>query len=71
MTVLTRERNKKGFDHIMSLLDVEPEDNAHKRFVALTRKGKRSMITILTIDRSGLKDLNVTDANGNVLTLDD
>ena len=72
MVALTRgDRNKKDFDHIISLLDVEPEDNAHKLFMALTQKGKQNMVTILTMDRSELKDLSATDTDGNVLTLDD
>ena len=67
----TRERNKKDLDHIMSLLDVEPADDAHKLFMALTKKGKRSMVTTFKLDGSELKDLSATDTDGNVLTLED
>ena len=40
MAVLTRERNKKDLDQIISSLDVEHADDAHKLFMALTKKGK-------------------------------
>ena len=71
MVILTRDQRKQDFDHIMSMLEVASEDNAHKLFMALTQKGNRSIITILNMDRSGLKDLKAADADGNTLTLDD
>ena len=71
MVVLTREQRKEDFDCIMSVLEVEPEHDVHKLFMALTQKGKQSMITILNMDKSGLKDLKATDADRNALILDD
>ena len=51
MVALTREQRKQDFNHIMSILGVEPEDNAHKLFMALTQNGKRSIIAMLHEDR--------------------
>lgn len=54
----------------MSMPEVASEDNVHKLFMELTQKGKQSIITILNMDRSGLKDLKAADANRNAFTLD-
>ena len=54
---MTREQRKEDFDHIISVLEVEPKHDVHKLFMALTQKGKQSIITILNMDKSGLKDL--------------
>ena len=62
---------KQDFNHVMSILEVEPQDNAHNLFMALTQNGKRSIITMLTLDRSTLKGLKATDADNNALALDD
>ena len=53
------------------MLEVEPEDTAHKLFMALTQNAKRSIIAILNLDRSSLKDLGATGTDGNNLALDD
>ena len=71
MVVLTREQRKQDFNHVMSILEVEPEENALKLFMALTQNGKRSIITISNEDRKTLKDLKATDADNNTLALDD
>ena len=71
MGVLTREQRKQDFDHIISILEVEPQNNAYKLFIALTQKDKHSIVTILKLDRSSLKDLEATDADNNTLALDD
>ena len=71
MVVLTREQRKEDFDCIMSVLEVEPKHDAHKLSMALTQKGKQSMITILNMDKSGLKDLKATDTDGRILAFND
>ena len=68
---MTQEQRKEDFDYIMSVLEVEPEHDVHKLFMALTQKGKQSMITILNMDKSGLKDLKATDTDGSILAFDD
>ena len=54
----------------MSLLELETNDDAHKMFMKLTNMEKRIIKTILNMDRSGIKDLKHTDAEGNTLALD-
>lgn len=71
MVMLTREQKKQDFNHVMSILEVEPQDNAHKLFMALTQNAKRSIVSILNLDRSSLKDLAAADADDNNLALDD
>ena len=68
---MTQEQRKEDFDYIMSVLEVEPEHDVHKLFMALTEKGKQSMITILNMHKSGLKDLKATDTDGSILAFDD
>ena len=53
------------------MLEVEPEDTAHKLFIALTQNNKCSIISTLNLDQSSLKDLGATDTDGNNLALDD
>ena len=71
MVVLTREQRKQDFNHIMSILEVEPEDNAYKLLMALTQNAKRSIVSILNLDRNCLKELTAIDDDGNNLALDD
>ena len=71
MVMLTREQRRQDFDHIMLILEVASEDCTRKRFMVLTQKGKKSIIAILNMDRSGLKDLKASDTDGNTLTFDD
>ena len=71
MVMLTREQRKQDFNHIMSILEVEPEDTAHKLFMALTQNAKRSIISMLNLDWSNLEDLGAADTDGNNLALDD
>ena len=74
MPVLTRADYKQYFEHIMRVLDLQPEDKAHKLFMVLTRKGQRSFATILNVDKSdpsSLQSLEATDADGNKLSLDE
>lgn len=71
MVILTREQRRQDFDDIMSILEVASEDNAHELFMELTQKGKRNIITMLNMDRSGLKDLKATGTNRNKLAFDD
>ena len=53
------------------MLEADPEDSAHKLFVALTQQTKRSILTIMNIDRAGLKDLKHTGAEGNTFSFDE
>ena len=71
MVMLTKGQRKQDFNHIMSILELEKEDTAHKLLMALTQNAKRSIISILNLDRSSLKDLGATDTDGNDLALDD
>ena len=70
MAALTREQRKQDFNHVVSILEAEPQNNARELFIALTQNGKRSVVTILNEDRSGLKDLVAADADGNALAFD-
>ena len=54
----------------MSILEVEPQDNTCKLFMALTRNGKHQVSTILKEDRSVLEKHKVTDDDGNTLAFD-
>ena len=69
--MLTRTQRKQDFNCIMPMLEVEPQDTAHKLFMALSQNAKHSIISILNLDRSSLKDLGATDTDGNNLALDD
>ena len=71
MVALTREQRKQDFNHVMNILEAEPEDNAHKLFMALTQNGKRNIISTLHEERATLKDLRATDADNNTLKFDD
>ena len=71
MVILTREQRKKDFYHIMSTLEVDPEDNTHKLLMILTKSANRSIITILNMDKLDLKNLTTKDSYENKLSLDD
>ena len=71
MEMLRREQRKQDFNHIVSILEVESQDTAHELLMALTQNAKRSIISILNLGRSSLKDLAAAVADGNNLTLGD
>ena len=70
MAILTREQRKQGFEHRMSMLEAYPEDSTHDIFMLLTQKEKRSIITIMSMDRAGIKDPKNTDSEGNIIAFD-
>ena len=70
MVVLNREQHKKDFGKTMGIMDFEPEDTVHKLLMDLTINAKRSVMSILNMDRQDLKDLSGKDAEGNTLSFD-
>ena len=62
---------KQDFIHIMDILEFESESNTHELFRTLTKESRRSFSTFLTMDRSELQSLKVTNSNGNILKLGD
>ena len=53
------------------MLEADPEDSVHKLFVALTQQEKRSILTIISMDRACLKDLKHTGTEGNTFPFDE
>ena len=70
MPILTRDQRKQDFEHVMSMLELEPEDSAYKLFVALTQNAKRIILPIMQMNKADSKDLKATDSEGNSLTFD-
>ena len=54
----------------MQILQLQPEDKAHKILMKLTQQGRRSILAILNMNRSSLEDLETTDIENSALTLD-
>ena len=52
------------------MLEVQPDDSAHKLIMKLTKQGNRSILTILNMDKDGLEDLEAVGTNNAKLTLD-
>ena len=69
MVILTREQRKKYFNRTMIIMEVDPEDIAHKLFMALTKNEIRSVLTILKMHMKCLKDLSAKDTEGNTSLL--
>ena len=51
MVVTIREECKKDFVHIMGIIAFELEDAEHELLMHLTMSAKRSVITIININR--------------------
>ena len=70
MPILTREQRKLDFEHVMSMLELEPEDSAYKLFMALTQNAKRMILPIMQMNKAELKDLKAECSEGKSLTFD-
>ena len=70
MPRLTRSQRKEDFDHVMSMLEIDPEDDAHKLLMKVTKSGIRDINTLLSEKKDYLTTLESKDADGNTLTLD-
>ena len=54
----------------MSMLQIVPEDDAHKLLIVQTKSGARDINDILSMEREVLNDSTSVDSDGNALTLD-
>ena len=71
MTVQNRGIRPQEFDHVMRILELNPADDAHKLLMALTQKKKRSITTILKMDKKQTTSLSSPDSDGNPMARDD
>ena len=71
MTVETRDIKFKEFDHIIAMLELDPEDNKHKLLMAQTKNKERSVTVILKSDEKQLTSLSSPDTDGKVMQLND
>ena len=67
----TSRTRAQEFDHILGILELEPEDNAHKLLMALINNKKRSITTILLKDKNNLRILSSPDTDRKSMNLDD
>ena len=62
---------KLDFENVICVLELEPEDSGHKLLSTLTNNGKLSIISVISLSRSELKEIRVTDNNATTLAFDD
>ena len=67
----SQKSRKLDFEHVIYLLDLEPEDSSYKLLSALTNNGKLSMVSFISLSKSELKEIRVVDANKTTLAFDD
>ena len=62
---------KLDFENVISLLELEPEDSGCKLLSSLTNNGKLSIISVISLSRSELKEIKAIDNNKTTLAFDD
>ena len=53
------------------MLELEPEDSGHKLLSALTNNSKPSIVSVMRLSRSELKEIRIADNNKTTLAFDD
>ena len=66
-----RKSRKLDFENVIYVLDLEPEDSGYKLLSALTNNGKLSIISVISLSRSELKEVRVVNNNNTTLVFDD
>ena len=67
----SRKSRKLDFENAICVLDLEPEDSGYKLLSALTNNGKLSIISVISLSKSELKEIRVVDNNKTTLAFDD
>ena len=57
----SRKSRKLDFENVISVLELEPEDSGYKLLSSLTNNGKSSIISVISLSRSELKEIRVED----------
>ena len=55
---------------MICVLELEPEDSGYKLLSALTNNGELSIISVISLSRSELKEIRATDDNATTLAFD-
>ena len=67
--MLTRLQRKEDFYHVVSMIEIVPEDDAHKLPMKETKIGERDVNTLLTEKSEVLKSTSSKDSDGHTITL--
>ena len=67
----SQKSRKLDFENVIYVLDLEPEDSGYKLLSALTNNGKLSIISVISLSRSELKEVRIVDNNKATLAFDD
>ena len=60
----SQKSQKIDFKNVICVLELEPEDSGHKLLSALTNNGKLSIVSVISLSRSKLKEIRIA---GNAL----
>ena len=66
----SRKSRKLDFKNVIYVLDLEPEDSGYKLLSALTNNSKLSIISVISLSRSELKEVRIVDNNKATLAFD-
>ena len=67
----SRKLRKLDFENVICVLELKPEDSSYKLLLSLTNNGKLSIISVISLSRSELKEIRVEDNDKTTLVFDD